>query len=786
MKQTLYTLLLLFLCVDLNAQLDKPVLNDMMTLAQAKYALQVEMATINYYYFQDYYGQRLSDRFRYSKSFGKKTDDFELLPPDTIRQRIAQKNWSASLNHTNREGEGGLWIHHSFWGERINKAKLSTPRSLRNSFVPKKIFYYGSTESDPEILKTDRWYNNRKHIDSMLIDLTIYYPIALKTISISSSVAEKKDYGNGSFLWLISNDGNFMDIAVTEDIINNIASIHAIAEDGTKYDHSRNTYTPQQPSTEMFSYANACYTYCRRLIQNIDDGAYNSIKNLIKEYNETRPLPPSVKWVYRYAFKHRSDLKSIEFTYYTAYDSIVFQRVMAHEMIPRKGDYVIAESVANDRVICGIADKDGQWIIKPNINTSIVDEVAGIFYKIDDVVDNLGERDMFVYVDEKKKQFVKPDFELKKNINDTILIVEKKENYGAVHRSGKLLLPLHFSEIHYQKDWNLFIAKLQSDTPQYQLYSGNGKSVLPKTYAWIEVKGNRLYTTEIKNDIEIVQVYDRQLNVIKEETVIYTIAKPPLAAPECIVQITEELIIGRTDSLTGVFDRAGNPVIPAIYPTLWYDEPTKTITAIATGGQFLLFHTNGKQALPGEYVKITQSNGLIYASEIVNGDEATSVYDESMKQINPKDTWVENEFNVCVEPVLAKDKAGQQFFMSRTGQVVLPHSDRIQYLDGFRCDRALAMLRWCSPTNIVYGYIAPDGSTRIPFIYTKAYSFCGGYAYVEEGDKAMFIDTNNNIYKQLPAKAKNVFLAGRPKDSRYWLANGDVYDGFINLLDGGS
>lgn len=783
MKQTPCVLLLLLICTSLNAQLAEPVLNDTMTLSQAKSALQREMATINYYFFQDYYGKNLEDRFRYSKVFDKKTADFELLPQDTIRQILKEENWHLTISHTNRENGAGLWIHHPFIERSINKAKLSTPRGLKSTFIPRKVFYYGSTESNREVLKTNDWYKNRKYIDSMLIDLTAYYPIELETIYISATIAEKKDYGNGSFLWLISNDGKYMDVAVTEDIENNIASIHAIAKDGTKYDHSRNSYTPQQPSTEMFSYVSTYYTYCRQLVQNIDDGWYTSIKDLMNEYNHTRPAPPAIKWVYRYGFRSRSDIESIEFKYYTKYDSITLQDAMAYSFMSRKCDYVVVERSADAGIIRGIVDKNGQWVIKPSINTGIIDEVAGIFYTINEKVDHTKESDVLVYVDEKRKQFVKPDFEIVKNVDNTILIVGKDELRGAVHRSGKIVLPIQYSSIHYQKDWNVFIARLRGDTPQYRLYDGKGKQVLPGTYYLIEIKKDNLYTTEMANDIEIENVYDRKLNIIKDKKVIYTIAHPSSVTPEQVLKITEELIIVRENNLMGVFDSAGNVVVPVIYPMLWYDELTKTITTMTHDRLFLLFDTTGKEALPGVYLKITQKNGLIYASEMVNGEEAASVYDHNMKRINPKDTSVKNEFNRGAEPVLAKDKAGNQFFMDRGGKSVLSHSDQIQYLDGFHSDRALAMLRWSSPTNIVYGYIAPDGSTRVPFIYTKAYSFRGGYAYVEEDGKALFIDTNNEIYKQLPAKAKSVSLADSPEDTRYRLMNGDVYDGYINLLE---
>ena len=508
MKQKRCILLFLLICTKLYAQLDEPILSDTMTLSQAKYELQREMATINYYFFQDYYGQYLGDRFKYHKTFRDKIEEFELLPQDTIRKRIEKRNWRTSLNQTNRGKESELRINHSFDGNRINKARSSTPRYMKSSFIPRKIFYYGSMESNPEVLKTDNWYKNRKHIDSMLIDLTIHYPTALNTVSVSATTAEKKDFGNGSFLRLLSNDGNFADVSVTDDIVDNLASIHGITEDGVRFDHSMNTYTPKQPSSEMFNYASTCYMYCQQLVQSIDGGKYHSVEDLIKEFNETRPTAPAIKWIYRYAFKNRNNIQSIEFKYYTSYDSITLKNVMAYDPIPRKGDYVIVEESTGHGIIRGIADKDGKWIMQPNAGTVIINEVAGIFYKIGATVDHTKKSYKLVYVNEKGKRFVEPDFELKENIDNTILIVEKDELQGAVHCNGKTLLPVTFSSVNYQKSWGMFIVRLNVDVPQYQLYFADGRQALPKNYRLIEIAGDKLYTTEIENDTEIVEDYD--------------------------------------------------------------------------------------------------------------------------------------------------------------------------------------------------------------------------------------------------------------------------------------
>jgi len=159
------------------------------------------------------------------------------------------------------------------------------------------------------------------------------------------------------------------------------------------------------------------------------------------------------------------------------------------------------------------------------------------------------------------------------------------------------------------------------------------------------------------------------------------------------------------------------------------------------------------------------------------------VYNKNIKQINPKNTWVESEFNSNFEPVLAKDKDGHQFFMDKEGKNILSHSHTVQYLDGFHSERALVMPRRFAPANPVYGYITLKGEIIIPHTYTKAYSFRGKYAYVEDNSKAMFIDTDNKAYKQLPAKAKSVYLADNPEDTKYWLDNGEIYDGYAKLLE---
>lgn len=788
MKKTLLILCSFLVYSNLCAQLLDPILRDTMTLSQAKYQLQREMATISYYYFQDYYGQQLGDRFKYSKKFSRESKEFEMLPTDSILHKIKNKDWRIGITHTNRDQESTLYLNHNVDGADVNIARIRTPRSFKKSFIPKEIYYYGSEERDPNILKTDRWYKNRKCIDSMLVDYTIYYPTEIKTILVPIDSMGKVSTDNGGFIQqLNSPKDNYLDVAATSDIVENMAYIGIITKDGTRYISTNNTYTPKQPSTPMFSYANTCYAYCKELIHNIDDGKYKSIKELIKEFDKTRPTPPSIQWLYRYGFDKRDDIQSFEFKYFTKYDSITKHNLKAYDFIPRKGDYVVVEKSTGKRIIRGIADKNGKWIIRPNDETIIVDEVAGIFYNINSRVDYTHESDQFVYVDEPKKRFVRPYFELVKNIKDTFLLVEKDELYGVVSREGTFFLPIKYSVITYNDDWGLFVVKLNTEKPQYQLFSRKGKPAIDGVFRLIEFDHYNISVTQIKDDKEVVTVYNRKLKPIKKESSSYYESTEETTVLENdvreIINITENLKTVEKKHSMGVRDIEDNIIIPMKYLAILYDPSTDLITAISHNRKYSLFYTNGKSAMSGEFRKIETREGFIYVTAIHNGEEVTSLYNKKLKQINPKNTSVESLFNLSNEPVLAIDGDGHQFFMAINGKKVLPHSNTYRYLDGFYSDRALCTPRRFAPMNRIYGFIAPDGNMAIPFIYTKANSFRGEYAYVEDGDKAFFITTENKIFKELPSKAKFVHLFDTPENTRYYLTNGDVYDGNINLVN---
>lgn len=780
MKKTLFTFFCLFLIIKAQAQLLEPILQDTMTLSQAKYALQKEMSTINYYFFQDYYGKYLGDRFEYYKEFRYEIDGFNILPKDSIKRLVETRKWTSKFYHTNRSDDSKITVDHNLDGQFLIKERKTTPIGFKRKYKVKKVFYSNGNETNPDILKTDKWYKNRKFIDSLLIDLTVYYPTGLKTISTNLDTINKKMGDDGAFVQVLkSSKEGFLDIMVSDNVVDNIAFIGMVSKDGTLYQSTYNTYTPEQPSTPMFSYANSCYMFCKQLVLNIDDGKYKSVKDLIKEFNLTRPIAPNIKWLYRYGFKEQENMDSIVFKYFTDYDSITIKNIISKTPFPRKSKYVIVEESNSKKVYRGIANEDGKWIIKPNENTLTIKEVAGIFYKTNDVVSTKTER--LAFIDETRKQFVYPDYELAKNVNDTLLIVVYNDFYGVTDRDGKMTIPLKYLSLTYDKNWRMFVAKLNAETPSYQLLDTRGKPVLNKTFRDIHINRDALRTTEIINDTEVITIYDKNLKPIKYETnqdVEDTKEEPRYRK---LIDITENLSTVDYHDNMGVQAKDGTIVIPVKYLAVIYDPQTNYISAINHNRRCHLFNTKGESVLNGEYTRIDFNNGYIYASKLIDNKEICSVYNKDLKKINPKNTSVESKFTAENEPILIT-KDNHQFFIDNKGKTVISNSNVYRYLDGFHSGVALATPRRFAPTNPIFGYIDPDGKIAIPFSYTKAYSFRNRYAYVEDKENAYFITTDNKIHLVLPTKAKHVYLADTPEDTRYRLENGDIYDGYANKI----
>jgi len=503
-KNICFFLVTIFITSALRTQLSDRVVTDTMTLSQAKYALQVEMATINHYFFRDYYGDELKERFGRDNSIYYKSKAFELNDIDSIRHNLINYKWGGSYWHVRRIGGSRINYSYSTHPKILNKAGLREKEPNYKTY-PKKIYYANkTTEERSDILTDNSWYNNLKAIDSILIDLKILYPTSIEVVNIPIE-PEKYEQSIGGFIWLAGYDGKYLDMAVTENIFRNTTTIHCINEEGVRKAITKNQ-GPQQPSSEMFNYASKSYMFCKALVQNIDNGKYKSVKALKNEYESLHPTEPDIKFIIRNAYKIPKDTKSIEYRYYATYDSIMIPRVMIHPSFPRKCNYAVIEQSTGSRIIRGIVDLNGKWIIKPDY--MIVEEVAGIFYEVGDVV--RGSKEL-VRVDETRKAFIPVDFEVVENIDNIFLVISRENKKGVIDRNGKTIIPIEFPSLSYNKALGLFIVKTNHEAPQYQLYKSDGKLALTKKYRLIEIINDNIYTTEIKNDEEIITTYDRNL-----------------------------------------------------------------------------------------------------------------------------------------------------------------------------------------------------------------------------------------------------------------------------------
>jgi hypothetical protein len=499
------------MCIPLGAQIEDPLLRDTMTLAQAKYALQQQMATIEYYYYQNYYDKdikRAADNYYYS--FTRATEPFRLLPEERIVEKILNKKWRSFFDFTNRGRESELYIRHDFSGEDINENKLRPSYLFPHRSLVKKVFYAnGTVESDPIVLNTEEWYRNRKPIDSILVDATIVYPASIEVLKMSVLEAQKVDLDTGGFIWLINNDGKRLSLAITENVARNMGALHVLTNDGKRFGNSRGVYVPYQPSTEMYIYASAVYQHCAQLIGEIDRGTYNSVNSLIDRHQKNKPIPPAIKKVNRYSCRIPNNSDSLEITYYSTLDSVSMLNMMIRQRSSRKCDYGIASMSTGDRILYGLVDLDGNWVVRPSLENDYFEEVAGVFYKEHDS-DYSRENARLLRVNEKAKKLEPTIYEVFEVFDDTFLLVEEdNEQRGILHRNGNVLLPTKFKNIVYDSGTRYFIAQQDTRPSTYKLFNEKGEDLLTKAYRSIEIRDNRIHTTEVIDGIEKYDVYDK-------------------------------------------------------------------------------------------------------------------------------------------------------------------------------------------------------------------------------------------------------------------------------------
>ena len=505
MRKLFYIICLFILSVPgATAQLSEQIITDTMTLSQAKYALQQEIATINYYFYQERYGKEMKERFSRARSASQNAKAFELNNPDTIRYKLKNYNWKGSFSHNSRVGDSHIYYNYDINSYILSNAGSSAKRPNYKTF-PKKVYYAnGTIENSPEVLEEDAWYNNLKPIDSIEVAVKVFYPVKLETIKIPIEKGTYKQEAGG-FIQVFDTE-KYLDMGVTDNIYNQLTAIQCISTTGKRSSFFQN-WGPQQPTTEMFNHVSKCYTLYSQLIKNIDEGKYKSVKKLKEECESAQPEAPEAQYIIRHAYQIPKDIQTIEYTYYANYDSIMIPLLMSYPNMPLQCDYAVVEDIKNKRIVRGVVDLDGKWIIKPAYST--IDEVAGVFFEVADI----GNSTQLMRLNAKNRTFEKVDFELVENINNTFLIVSKENKTGVLSRNGNEIIPVKYPSVSHNED--MFIVRLNAKTPQYQVYNSDGKLVLPKTYRLIEIRNGMIVTTEITNDEEIITRYNKDGSRVK-------------------------------------------------------------------------------------------------------------------------------------------------------------------------------------------------------------------------------------------------------------------------------
>ena len=458
--------LFLFITHYNNAQLlSDQVITDTMSLRDARYALLIQLATINHHFFKDRkeYNKNQKDA-RLTPRFGSKSDPaFVPNNRDTVFNYLKNVNLKAIINHTPRSEGSDLWCSYSFDKDNhlLDKSGDWVNRGLVYKTSYRKAFYANcKTEDNLNVLFGKGWYDKRKIIDSILVDVNILYPVDTKVLSLPLVESETVSIEGGDYIRVIDFDDRYFKMEVSDGLLKRVGRIQCINSEGKRKTIVHSNAYPY-PTDSMYSYASKYYSIYSELIDKIDYDKYKDVSELKEEYERLRTLQPAIKEYYHSTYLLPQGTTTIEYTYYSQYDSLQRNSVMARLFTPRKGDYAIITDIKHNRTNRGIVDLKGNWIIKPSF--FLLSNVAGVFFKGKAEPQT---EEILYKLDVTTKSMVPVGYTIEEDIDNELLIVKQDNKKGVVDKNGQIIVPIRFDDIIYDKkdkkfqvidsDWNYY------------------------------------------------------------------------------------------------------------------------------------------------------------------------------------------------------------------------------------------------------------------------------------------------------------------------------------------
>lgn len=370
---------------------------------------------------------------------------------------------------------------------------------------------------------------------------------------------------------------------------------------------------------------------------------------------------------------------------------------------------------------------------------------------------------------------------------------EDKINYASFDFNYKIQsLDIYYVDEfeEYESQYTLKNAELSKYKSSNYYVASNDKAL----YGIVDKSGNWivepfLYTLEFDGG----DFFEGKTSEQDEEWTTYKLNVSNNKLDKCdfsIDQIWEDglLLINDADSFSrrGVINNKGKYIIPLEEQTIYYSSDLKMLTVAKMNKDnyhYTLLDSDGNPLLKNKYKDINIEDSYVYVRTF-DKPENQIVYDRDLKQVSKKN-WMEvSKFQPALGLFFVKDLKGNIFCADRYGNpAIVPNKySFIEY--HYFAEGYCAVKKEIKDGQYQYGFVDFLGNVAIPLEYEYVDDFMGGYARATKGGEDILIDKSNKVHLKFPSPIASSFIfQNDPKETRYTLENGFVYDGMGNFIE---
>jgi len=292
------------------------------------------------------------------------------------------------------------------------------------------------------------------------------------------------------------------------------------------------------------------------------------------------------------------------------------------------------------------------------------------------------------------KVVLKPtlDYDGVYSCGEGMLRVYKDNKFGLIDKTGKTVAPLIYN---YIEAFSEGLAVALKDG-KWGYIDAKGEEAIPCIYAYARAFNNGFAT--ISNDAEVKRRAGGGYF--------------------------------RTGGKTGIIDKTGNLVIPAIYDSLVVID--ENLIIIYQDGKWGIIDRDGDTVLPLIYDGINYFNKDLYLYSVWK-DGKTGVIDiRTGEEVNPS-MYDEAIYDFTEEMSAVQQENGKWGYVNEKGETVAPfiYNEAYCFIDGY----AVVSYYFENGSRNLYGMIDKTGREVIPCSYKELYPFKNGLAKAHDGKK---------------------------------------------------